>query len=118
MSINRKRKQRRERRAERTHTKVRMVSDKPRLSVFRSLKHFYAQVIDDKGGKTICSSSTATLTTMTGDKKAQAKEVGLALAKLAVENKVKEVSFDRGRFLYHGRVKAFAEGAREGGLQF
>jgi len=118
MSLKRKKLQQRKKRAARVHKKVRMVSTRPRLSIFRSLKHFYAQVIDDKEGKTVCACSTVELKDLTGDKKARAKAVGLELAKRATAQGIKDVAFDRGCFLYHGRIKVFAEGAREGGLQF
>ena len=118
MSIKRKLLQQRERRSKRVHHKIRSVSDNPRLTVFRSLNHFYAQIIDDKEGKTLCACSTKELKTVTGDKKNQAKLVGSELAKRAVGKNIKEVAFDRGAFLYHGRVKSFADGAREGGLKF
>ncbi len=117
MSLKQKRTQQL-RRAKRTHRKIRMTSARPRLAVFRSLKHFYVQVIDDKTGKTLCACSTLELEGLSGDKKVRAKAVGQELAKRAVEKKIKEVALDRGRFLYHGRLQAFAEGAREGGLLF
>lgn len=102
-----------------------------RLSVFRSAKHIYGQIIDSEKGKTIVSVSetnlsnsdkvgssgaTASLTNLTKTQKA--REVGLALAKKALEKKIDKIVFDRGSFRYHGRVKALAEGAREGGLKF
>ncbi len=89
----------------------------PRVSVFRSLKHIYAQVIDDNQQKTLASCSSLDLENVTGDKKAVAQAVGQELAKRALQHGIKEVVFDRGSFLYHGRVKALAEGLRDGGLQ-
>ena len=93
-----------------------------RLSVFRSSKHIYAQVIDDVAGKTVAAASTrdADLKAKlkTGADTAAATEVGKVLAERAVKAGVKEVVFDRGRYLFHGRVKALADGAREGGLSF
>ncbi len=80
-----------------------------RVSVFRSNKYIYAQIIDDKEGKTKASAF---------DKKSNAFQVGLNLAKQALKKNIAEVTFDRGKFLYHGRVKELARGAREGGLKF
>lgn len=89
----------------------------PRVSVFRSLNNIYAQIIDDAHDKTMVSCSSLELKNITGDKSAVAKTVGLELAKKAKEHGVEAVVFDRGRYLYHGRVKALAEGLREGGLK-
>ncbi len=95
---------------------------RPRLSVFRSSKQIYAQIIDDAKGETIVSASTlekANREAMkTGADVAAAKAVGEQIAKRAAEKGVTAVVFDRGGYLFHGRVKALAEGAREGGLQF
>ncbi len=97
-------------------------ADRPRLSVFRSDKNTYAQIIDDSSQKTLCSYSTidkeykkdaASL-----DKKQAAKEVGQKVAKKAIEKGIKEVVFDRNGYLYHGRVKELADGARSEGLSF
>jgi large subunit ribosomal protein L18 len=100
----------------------RSAGDRARLSVFRSSKHIYAQVIDDSQGGTIASASSLEKdmrTTMkTGANIEAAKAVGKRLAERAVAKGVKEVVFDRGGYLYHGRVKALAEAAREGGLKF
>jgi large subunit ribosomal protein L18 len=93
-------------------------TEKPRVSVFRSLQHIYAQVIDDANGVTLASFSSLNYKGEKADKKAIAKHVGLELGKMAQEKAIKEVFFDRGRFLYHGRVKALAEGLRESGLKF
>lgn len=87
-----------------------------RLSVFRSSQHIYAQIIDDAKGQTLVFASDAKLKRL--GKKEKAYQVGLVLAKKAVAKKIKEVVFDRGRFLYHGRVEELARGAREGGLKF
>ena len=95
-------------------------SQRPRLSVFRSNTEIYAQLIDDASGKTIIASSSKEKA-MTKDKKSKlekAKSVGAAIAKKAVEKGIKEVVFDRNGFLYHGRIKALADGARENGLKF
>lgn len=87
----------------------------PRLAVFRSSKHIYAQVIDDKAGRTLAAASDL-LTS--GSKRAKAYEVGKKLAKEALKLKVRKVVFDRGGFLYSGRVAELGKGAREGGLEF
>lgn len=93
-----------------------------RLSVFRSSKHIYAQIIDDKKGETLASASTREKEIRAGKKTganvAAAKEVGERIAARASAKGVKEVQFDRGPYLYHGRIKALAEAAREGGLKF
>ena len=118
MSIKKKVAQRKLRRSKRVHTKIRAVSTRARLAIFKSLKHFYAQVIDDVHGCTLCSCSTSDLADISGDKKTRARAVGIELAKRAKDKGISAVVFDRGGFLYHGRVKEFADGAREGGLQF
>jgi len=104
------------RRAHRTRTRISGTSDCPRLSVKRSLKHIYAQLIDDTVGKTIISSSDKDV-----EVKAKpveiAKAVGKKLAEKAIEKGLKKAVFDRGSYRYHGRVAAIAEGAREGGLK-
>lgn len=90
---------------------------RPRLAVFRSARHIYAQVIDDTVGQTLVSAST--LDTETGGTKTEAaRQVGEAVAKRALEKDIRQVVFDRGGNIYHGRIKALAEGAREGGLDF
>ena len=93
-----------------------------RLSVFRSSKHIYAQVIDDSAGRTLAAASSIEKDLReklkTGADTAAAAEVGKLLAERAVKAGVKDVVFDRGGYLYHGRVKALADGAREGGLSF
>ena len=93
---------------------------KPRLAVFRSNTGIYVQLIDDVKGVTLASASTKDkgVTAQKGKKVDQSKLVGQEIAKKAVELGVKEIVFDRGGYLYHGRVKALAEGAREGGLKF
>jgi large subunit ribosomal protein L18 len=108
---------------ERKKKKIRMktfgTKKRPRLCVFRSLKHIYAQIIDDEVSKTLVSASDLELKNKQKLKKVEiAKEVGKLIAKKALEKKIKKVSFDRGGYQYHGRVKALAEGAREGGLEF
>ena len=95
---------------------------RPRLSVFRSSKQIYAQIIDDAGGRTIAAASSiekdARGKLKTGANVEAAAEVGRLIAQRAVEAGVKDVVFDRGSYLYHGRVKALADAAREGGLNF
>jgi large subunit ribosomal protein L18 len=92
-------------------------TEKPRLSVFRSSQHIYAQIIDDSQGKTLLSMSDAKLAKKAA-KSDLAFEVGKKLAEEAVKKGIKQVVFDRGGFLYHGRVEKLAVGAREGGLNF
>lgn len=106
-----------ERRAARTRGKVVGSTDRPRLSVHRTNEFIYAQIIDDTMGKTLFSLSEKAVKA-TGTKTEKAKALGLEVAKLAAEKKIKQVVFDKGSYQYHGRVKALAEGAREGGLVF
>ena len=110
---------RRQRRTNRTRRNLRrpVETGRLRLTVFRSAKHIYAQVVDDRSGRTVAEANTKNVE-VTGDKTAQAKAVGQALAERALEQGVKQVVFDRGPFKYHGRIKALADGAREGGLEF
>lgn len=103
----------------RVRAKVKGSSQKPRLSVFRSNKLIYAQIIDDNKGQTILGMSEKALALKEKvNKTERSKQLGLSLAKKAITKKIKEVVFDRGSYKYHGRVKAVAEGAREGGLKF
>ncbi|MBE6447018.1 MAG: 50S ribosomal protein L18 [Alphaproteobacteria bacterium] len=110
-----------QRRAERVRFSLRKVANgKPRLSVFRSERHIYAQIIDDSCGKTLCAASTMDKS-FRSDKKSNcdaATRVGNMIAAKAAEAGIKEVIFDRGGYNYHGRVKALADGARSGGLSF
>jgi len=120
--VSRKRLSGRLRRKLRVRKKVRGTEERPRLNVYRSLKHMYAQIIVDTRGETLVSASTLSRELRgklksTGNVEA-AKEVGRLIAKKALEKGIKKVVFDRNGFLYHGRVKAVAEGAREGGLEF
>jgi len=93
--------------------------ERPRLNVFRSLKNIYGQLIDDVNGVTLVSASSLDKDfELSGGNKESAREVGKLIAKRALDKGIKEVVFDRGGYLYHGRVKEFAEGAREGGLEF
>lgn len=108
-------------RRQRRHLKIRKkisgTADKPRLIVSRSLTHIYAQLIDDRSRKVLLSCSDLKLKAK-GNKTDKAKQIGLDLAKLAKEKKIEKVTFDRNGYKYHGRVKAVADGAREGGLIF
>lgn len=103
------------------HKKIRMnirgTAEMPRLAVFRSNKHLYAQVIDDAAGKTLVSASDLSLKKK-GKKSELADMIGTEIAKRALDKKITKVVFDRGGFLFAGRVKALAEAARKGGLQF
>ncbi len=92
--------------------------ERPRLNVYRSLNHIYAQVIDDQKGITLASASTVTTKLSTGGNVAAAREIGKLVAERAQEKGVKKVVFDRGGYLYHGRIKALADAAREAGLDF
>jgi large subunit ribosomal protein L18 len=107
---------------QRIHARIRAklsgTGERPRLSVFRSLNHIYAQVIDDQQGVTLASASTLALKMKTGGNIAAAKEIGKAVAEAATAKGIKKVVFDRGGFLYHGRIKAVADAAREAGLEF
>lgn len=114
--------QARKRRHRRIRAKISGTAERPRLNVFRSLGNIYAQIIDDEAGHTLVSASTVErglASELEGkDKKSQAMVVGKAVAERAVEAGIQEVVFDRGGYPYHGRVKALAEAAREGGLKF
>ena len=106
----------------RLRQKITGTADRPRLNVFRSLSNIYAQVIDDEAGHTLVSASTLDkeikAKVENGGNIAAAKEVGELVAKRALEKGIETVVFDRGGHIYHGRVKALAEGAREAGLKF
>ncbi|MBM3250687.1 MAG: 50S ribosomal protein L18 [Candidatus Nealsonbacteria bacterium] len=123
--------EKRYRRHKRVRAKIYGTANVPRLCVFRSAKHIYAQLIDDEKGKTILSSSDTEFKKLKTQTKTEKKEkivrtgkiapsyeVGKLVARKAVAKKITKVIFDRGGYKYHGRVKALAEGAREGGLQF
>lgn len=99
----------------RVRKKVNGTSERPRLNVYRSNKAIYCQIVDDLKGHTLMAASSAGLK---GNKTEQAATVGKLIAEKAVAAGIKSVVFDRGGYLYHGRVKALADGAREGGLQF
>ncbi|MDI6602924.1 MAG: 50S ribosomal protein L18 [Patescibacteria group bacterium] len=115
-----KRQQKRLGRHQRIRAKIKGTAKIPRLYVFRSAKHIYTQLIDDEEGKTLVSASDLEFkkSKKLKSKIDKAKEVGKLIAKKAIEKKIERVVFDRGGYKYHGRVKAVAEGAREGGLKF
>jgi len=92
--------------------------ERPRLAVYRSLKHIYAQVIDDRVGRTIAAASSTEKSAKKGGNAAGAKEVGRLVAERAIEKGIKKVVFDRGGYMYHGRLKALADAARQAGLEF
>ncbi|MBS1801323.1 MAG: 50S ribosomal protein L18 [Acidobacteria bacterium] len=109
----------------RVHTRIREkmsgTAERPRLNVYRSLDHIYTQLIDDASGVTIASASTLAKkgeTKKTGGNVAAAVEVGKLIAERAQQKGIKKVVFDRGGYLYHGRIKALADAAREAGLEF
>jgi large subunit ribosomal protein L18 len=107
---------------QRVHTRIRRrlsgTTERPRLSVYRSLNHIYVQVIDDSQGVTLVSASTVAAKAKTGGNVAAAKEIGKQIAERAKEKGIQKVVFDRGGYLYHGRIKALADAAREAGLEF
>ena len=93
-------------------------AERPRLNVYRSLNQIYTQLIDDASGTTLASASSEAAKLKTGGNVAAAKEVGKQIAETAKEKGIKKVVFDRGGYLYHGRIKALADAAREAGLEF
>jgi large subunit ribosomal protein L18 len=108
----------RQRRHRRVRGKIAGTAERPRLAVFRSNKGIFAQLIDDDAGRTLAAASWLGVKSRSGNKTEQAAAVGKALAEAAGKAGVTSCVFDRGGYLYHGRVKALAEGAREGGLSF
>ncbi|MBU0663890.1 MAG: 50S ribosomal protein L18 [Proteobacteria bacterium] len=111
----------RAKRVSRIRKKITGTSDRPRLRVFKSSKHIYAQIIDDSLGKTVAFMSTVDKAFELGDIKGKigaAEKVGIILAERAKAAGIDKVVFDRGGFIYHGRIKAVSDGARKGGLQF
>jgi large subunit ribosomal protein L18 len=112
----------RQARRKRIRGRIHGTHEKPRLSVFRSARHIYAQIVDDAMGSVLASASTMDRqireTLETGGNMDAAREVGKLLADRAINKKIETVAFDRGGFKFHGRVKALAEAAREGGLKF
>lgn len=104
---------------QRVRKKLKGTPERPRLAVFRSLKYIYAQIIDDYAGKTLIAvSSLKGFSEGSKDTLSIAKEIGKQIGQLAVQKNIKKVVFDRSGYLYHGRVKALADGAREAGLEF
>jgi large subunit ribosomal protein L18 len=107
---------------DRIHTRIRRrisgTEARPRLAIFRSVKHIYAQVIDDSKGHTVAAAASTEKDTTNGGNIAGAKAIGALVAKRAIEHGIKAVVFDRGGYHYHGRVKALADAAREAGLEF
>lgn len=122
MDAAKKKRLARERRHRRVRKKISGTADQPRLNVFRSLNEIYGQVIDDTVGNTLVSASTIDREVRTlvegKNKTEQARVVGEVLARRALEKGIKQVVFDRGGWAFHGRIKALADGAREGGLEF
>ncbi len=126
MNIQKQKNLKRAIRHKRVRSRVSGAADRPRLSVFKANRHIYAQLIDDASGKTLAEASTLKLVSAKGGsasggkgkKSDLAKEVGKSVATKALAKNIKAVKFDRGGFAYHGRIKALAEGAREGGLEF
>jgi len=112
----------RERRKFRIRSRVNGTADRPRLSIFRSASHIYAQVVNDETGATLATAGTLSPdlrdSLKDGAKTDSAKKVGALIAKICLEKKIDKVVFDRNGYLYHGRIKALAEAARAAGLQF
>jgi len=113
----------RERRHKKVRVKVHGIASRPRLSVFRSNRFVYGQIIDDVAGRTLLSAHSKTVLGASKTKKSlskidTARAVGQELAHRALEKRIKQITFDRGGYRYQGRIRAFAEGAREGGLEF
>jgi len=108
----------RQRRAWRVRKRMRGDASRPRLTVFRSHKHIYAQAVDDEQGTTLCSASSRTLCGAYGGTVEDARKVGTDLAEKLLALEIRRVRFDRGAFRYHGRVRALAEAARKKGLEF
>ncbi len=106
------------RRHARVRTKISGTPQRPRLNVFRSNSHIHAQIIDDVNGKTLVAASSVSMKLENGGNVEAAKKVGAEVAKAAVAANITDVVFDRGGYIYHGRVQALAEAAREAGLKF
>jgi len=107
-----------ERRQKKIRARIHGTNTKPRLCVFRSINHIYAQIINDDTAEVLISVSDKEIKATKKNKVEISKEIGKIIAKKAIENKIETVVFDRAGFLFHGRVKALADGAREGGLKF
>ena len=102
----------------RIRRRVTGTAERPRLCIFRSTRHIYAQLIDDTNGTTLCAASTLDTDGLKGSNKETAKAIGKEVAKRALTKNIKAVVFDRNGYLYHGRVQSLADGAREAGLSF
>lgn len=109
---------RRRNRAFRVRKRVQGTAERPRISVHRTLKHIYVQIVDDEAGRTLASTSSKSLKMAYGGNMDAAKQVGAEIGRLAVEKGVQTAAFDRGAFRYHGRVKAIAEAVRAAGVKF
>src|SRR5690349_7455137 len=122
MKIEKRIRTQRQVRAWRVRKRVRGTAERPRLTVFRSNKHIYAQIVDDNGGRSLVAASTAVSGIWAkgenGGNKGAAGKFGKARAQRALEKGIRQVAFDRGRYRYHGRIAALADAAREGGLEF
>jgi len=118
MATNKKDRITAKRREMRVRAKVKRYGMPPRVSIFRSSQHIYAQIIDDMKQQTIVACSSLEMNDISGDKKTIARFIGVELAKRAQAHGVETVVFDRGRFKFHGRVKSLADGLREGNLKF
>ena len=118
MNRNKKIQKQRLRRTRSVRKNIDGSAERPRLSVFRSHKHIYAQLIDDVAGRPLCASSSRTVCGAYGGTMDHAKQVGADLAAKAKEQKIKKVRFDRGPYRFHGRLRALADAAREQGLEF
>jgi large subunit ribosomal protein L18 len=120
MSIQKVKRARQEQRRSRASGAVRGNAERPRLAIFRSVKHIYAQIIDDESGKTLVAVNSGQKDPglKHGGNKTAATAIGKAIAAKAIAKGISQVAFDRGGFRYHGRVKALADAAREGGLKF
>lgn len=122
MNVASNRRQARQKRQVRVRRKVQGTSERPRLCIFRSAKHIYAQIIEDGSGRTLAAASTMNSGVTDGEiykgNSVAAKAVGSAIARQALEKNITQVVFDRNGFLYHGRIKALADAAREAGLSF
>lgn len=113
-----KKQTKKQRRQRRIRAKLAGTAKRPRLCIFRSAHHIYAQLVDDEKGKTLAAVSDRKIKKSKKSKIDLAKEIGKLIAKVALEKKIEKVIFDRGSYKYHGRVKAVAEGVREAGLKF
>jgi len=113
-----KKQTKKQRRQKRVRAKLAGTAKRPRLCIFRSSHHIYAQLVDDEKGRTLAAVNDRKIKKSKKSKIDLAKEIGKLIAKAALEKKIEKVIFDRGSYKYHGRVKAVAEGAREAGLKF